>query len=312
MTGCANCILLKQCGGHPLPIIRDLGCVNYADPARPVDTDDMNPLFEDRFWELWDDVDGLENHSIGQLRALEARGLPRYLPLFQNRYLRRSRLLDASVVALRFFDIVGKRKDGSYAPRYSTASALRTAYKLRQDTRILLVGVDNDGPLENFWAEHRMHPVCEELADLGLLGVTVPNFSYFTCVPRFQVLRNRKRMLLVAERLSNAGVRVSPHFNANSDGDWQFWLGFLREHPEVETVTMEFQTGARADATVGREAFDQLVALQEKLEKHESYIHSDAFHELLASGIFDEEKFDDLAQEAVERCVSNAELRVRF
>jgi hypothetical protein len=57
---------------------------------------------------------------------------------------------------------------------------------------------------------------------------------------------------------------------------------------------------------------DQIVALQEKLEKHEAYIHSDAFHELLASGIFDEEKFDDLAQEAVERCVSNAELKVRF
>ena len=59
---------------------------------------------------------------------------------------------------------------------------------------------------------------------------------------------------------------------------------------------------------------DQLVALQEKLEKHESYIHSDAFHELLASGIFDEEKFDDLAQEAVERAIENADvsLRVRF
>lgn len=57
---------------------------------------------------------------------------------------------------------------------------------------------------------------------------------------------------------------------------------------------------------------DQIVALQEKLEKHESYIHSNAFHELLASGIFDEEKFDDLAQEAVERAVENASFTVRF
>ena len=57
---------------------------------------------------------------------------------------------------------------------------------------------------------------------------------------------------------------------------------------------------------------DQIMELQEKLETHERYIHSDAFHELLAAGIFDEEKFDEIAQEAVERAVSNAELRVRF
>jgi hypothetical protein len=265
LNGCTNCILFKQCGGHLLPIIHELGCVNYANQTQPVDTDDMNPLFEDRFWELWDDVCGLEDYSVGRLRPVEATGLPRYLPLFKDRHMRRSRLLDAPVVALRLFDIIGRRKDGSYAPRYTTASALRTAYKLRQDTRVLLVGVDHDGPLENFWAEHRLHPVGERLADLGLLGVTVPNFSYFTCVPRFQILRNRKRILLAAERLSGAGVRVSPHLNANSEGDWLFWLGFLRDHPEVTTVTMEFQTGSRTNAAVGREAFDQLVALQDRL-----------------------------------------------
>ena len=61
------------------------------------------------------------------------------------------------------------------------------------------------------------------------------------------------------------------------------------------------------------ESLENIVAnLQSQIVTNESYIHSDAFHELLASGIFDEEKFDDLAQEAVERCVSNAELKVRF
>lgn len=53
-------------------------------------------------------------------------------------------------------------------------------------------------------------------------------------------------------------------------------------------------------------------ALTKQLAALEAFVHSDAFHELLAAGIFDEEKFDDLAQEAVERCVSNAELKVRF
>ena len=56
----------------------------------------------------------------------------------------------------------------------------------------------------------------------------------------------------------------------------------------------------------------EIADLREALATHERYIHSDAFHELLAAGIFDEEKFDEIAQEAVERAVSNAELRVRF
>jgi hypothetical protein len=248
-----------------LPFIRQLGCANFPGEDRPVDTDDMNPLFADRFWELWDDVNGLEDYTIGRLRPIEPTGLPRYLPLFQDRFLRRSRLFDAPAVALRLFDVVGKRRNGSYAPRYSTASALRTAYKLRQDTRILLVGVDDDAPLENFWAEHRVQPVCAGIADLGVLGVTAPNYSYFTCVPRFQVMRNRKRMLLAAESLSAAGVNVAPHFNANTDWDWHFWFEFLREHPEVSAVSMEFQTGSLANRSVGQDAFDQLVRLQDSL-----------------------------------------------
>jgi len=56
----------------------------------------------------------------------------------------------------------------------------------------------------------------------------------------------------------------------------------------------------------------EIAELREALDAQVRFIHSDAFHELLAAGIFDEEKFDDLAQEAVERCVSNAELKVRF
>jgi hypothetical protein len=129
----------------------------------------------------------------------------------------------------------------------------------------LLVGVDEDRRLEKFWAEHRVSDVCESLGTLDLLGVTAPNFSHFKDMSRFQILRNRKRILLSAERFSKAGVRVSPHLNAITAGDWEFWLGFLREHPEVTTVTMEFQTGARADEDFGRQAFECLLAMRQKL-----------------------------------------------
>lgn len=63
----------------------------------------------------------------------------------------------------------------------------------------------------------------------------------------------------------------------------------------------------------------QITALQQEIEtlhtrltELESYIHSDSFHELLSDGAFDESKLDDLAQEAIDRCVENATLTVRF
>jgi hypothetical protein len=258
--------VLEHCGGHPLPIVRQLGCVNYANNTGPFDTDDMNPLFEQKFWQLWDDVGGLVEYSVTPLLPLGGAGLPRYLPLLQNRNLRSSRLLDTPAVALRLFDVVGRQKNGVYAAKYPNGAALRAAYRLRPNTQVLLVGVDNDRPLETFWAKHRRAGFCESLANLGL-GVTAPNFSYFTCAPRFQILRNRKRILLSSERLSNAGIPVSSHLNANTDGDWEFWSHFFREHTEVTSLTMEFQTGSRASQEVGQEAFDRLVAMQARLPR---------------------------------------------
>lgn len=56
-------------------------------------------------------------------------------------------------------------------------------------------------------------------------------------------------------------------------------------------------------------------SLRGSLADLEDFIHSDAFHDLIDARIaseLDESKFDDLAQEAVGRCVSHADLTVRF
>jgi hypothetical protein len=159
---------------------------------------------------------------------------------------------------------VGIRPGGGYGPKYSTAAELRSAYRLRSGTRVLLVGVGEDAPLERFWHHHRTQYVCEALAELGL-EVTIPNYSFFTCVPRFQILRNRKRILLAAERLSKAGVRVAIHLNAVTPADWAFWIEFLRDHTEVKTVTLEFQTGPLANHEVGQKAFNDLNELIDRV-----------------------------------------------
>ncbi len=256
-TGCINCKLFKSCGGHQHPIIFAIGCANFTGGTGRVHTDDMNPNCNGKFWTLWDDVGGLVDYSVGPLHSVTPTGLPRYVPQLQGRHLRPPRPLAADVVALRLFQVVGLRPRGGYGPRYSTAAELRAAYHLRPGTRVILVGVDEDAPLERFWHHHRIHRVCEALAQLGL-EVTIPNYSFFTCVPRFQILRNRKRILLAAERLSRAGVRVAIHLNAVTQADWAFWVAFLREHTEVTTVALEFQTGPLANHKVGQQAFDDL------------------------------------------------------
>lgn len=266
VTGCANCLLLTPCGGHPDPVIYNVGCANYAKKGRAVDTDDMDPKFPQKFWHLWDDVGGLRDYTVEKLLPLRPAGLPRYVPMLQGPHLRPSRLLNIKAVALPLFHVVGRKTDASYGAKFADAAGLRHAYSLRKDARILLVGVDHDAPLETLWAELDQPGVCESIARLGL-EVTVPNYSFFTDVPRFQILRNFKRILLTAERLSQAEVRVSLHINAITTGDWARFRSFLQEHSEVSSITLEFQTGARIDKAFGDGTFDELVRLVNRLSR---------------------------------------------
>jgi hypothetical protein len=262
-NGCPNCLLFSECGGHPLPLIYRLGCANsVASVLR--DTDDMHPDLGERFWELWRDAAGLTDHSVSTLRPIETSGLPRYIPVLQNHHLRPAKPLALEVVSIPLFKVVGKLPGGGYGVRFPDGATLRRKFGLKPNARIILRGVDHDPPLETFWAKHRLPGILQALAALDV-DVSTPNFSFFTCVTGFQILRNRKRTLLCAEHLSQAGIRVALHLNANTDAHWAFWLNLLRQHPEVTCVTVEFQTGALLDQEYGRYTFDQLVNLQNQL-----------------------------------------------
>jgi hypothetical protein len=262
-NGCPNCLVFTECGGHPLPLIHRIGCANSAASVLG-NTDDMHPNFEDRFWELWKDVDGLVDYSVSPLRSIETFGLPRYIPVLQNWHLRPAKPLALDVAAIPLFEVVGRLPGGGYGARFPDGATLRRKFGLKDNTRIILCGVDHDPPLETFWAKHNLPGVINAIAALDL-DVSVPNFSFFTCVTGFQILRNRKRTLLCAERLSQAGNRISLHLNANTDAHWTFWLNFLSQHPEVTCVTVEFQTGALLDQEFGRYTFDHIVTLQNQL-----------------------------------------------
>ncbi len=262
-NGCPNCLVFAECGGHPLPLIHRIGCANSAASVLG-NTDDMHPNFDERFWELWKDVGGLVDCSVPPLRPIETSGLPRYIPVLQNWHLRPAKPLAIDVVAIPLFEVFGRLPGGSYGARFPDGATLRRKFGLKDNARIILCGVDHDPPLETFWAKHRLPGVLDAFAALDL-DVSLPNFSFFTCVTGFQILRNRKRTLLCAERLSQAGSRVSLHLNANTDAHWAFWLNFLSQHPEVTCATVEFQTGALLDQEFGRYTFNHIVNLQNQL-----------------------------------------------
>lgn len=258
---CASCLLFPQCGGHPLEIVRAIGCGNYVDST--FNKQDMNPLDGPRYRHLWDDVFGLLDFSVERIEPIQSADLPAYVPLLQHPYSRRE-MLTVPIVALHLYQLFRKGTDGRYRCRFKNAAELRARYRLHPGTKILLSGVAIDRRLELFWAHHRSDNVAAQLANLGVIGVTIPNFSFFTDVTRYQILRNRKRIVLLTERLSAAGVRVAPHLNAITPRDWEFWFELLRDHPDTSVVSLEFQTGL-ATQSEGEAALQQVADIQQKL-----------------------------------------------
>jgi len=113
------------------------------------------------------------------------------------------------------------------------------------------------------------------LPPLDVVAVTAPNFSSFIDVPRDHILYNRKRSLIVADKLLAFGVPVVPHFNANTARDWKFWAELLRDTPGLRIFCKEFQTGNRMKVNY-EESVHQMAHLQETV--------GDSLHPIVVAG----------------------------
>lgn len=262
-TSCATCFIRRPCGGHPLEIIRHIGCANFANGIHPRNKNNMNPVDADAFWAKWEDVRGLLDFTVAGLAPIPALELPAYIPLLQHRYSRRE-TLSSGIIALHLWKIFKRDASGRYVCRFRDGAELRAAYRLHPSTKILLSGVAIDRHLEVFWAEHRRADLAAQLVRLGICGLTTPNFSFFTDVTGFQILRNFKRILLTAERMSAAGIPVALHLNAITPRNWEMWFDLLAQHPNVTVVALEFQTGL-AIHEEGKKALQCVADLQHKL-----------------------------------------------
>ena len=106
----------------------------------------------------------------------------------------------------------------------------------------MLVGVDHDQPIEDYWSKARLAEFVEYVRSLKPALVTSPNFSVFRNVPRWDNLHNMKRIAICWHELAAAGITTALHVNARTDHDYRRWGEFLRCHPEIQAVSFEFDT----------------------------------------------------------------------
>jgi hypothetical protein len=181
--------------------------------------------------------------------------LPTYLGLLHhaNNW---SGALPFPVVAIATRAVLSGR-GSRYGVRFKNREALLAQFGLRADASILLVSVAQDRHLERYWRWGKANGIPEQLAALGVTGITVPNYSFFTDAPKDEHYYNLLRHHATANEFANAGIAVVPHFQALTDGDFRKWCDWFLAHPDVRHVSREFQCGNRAAQV------DQLARLQD-------------------------------------------------
>lgn len=187
------------------------------------------------------EVHGWDLLNLRQLPSLPYNHLPLHAPLIDGWSGR------SDPVPGQFFAIPLKRlfhgKTGK--PLFNSLDEVRTRFKIDPSANVIVDGVSTDQPIENFWGRARDAGIVDNLKRLSPSVVTVPNFSMFANVPRFNDLYNMKRQVVAWHEITAAGLRAALHVNARTDQDYRRFAEFLRQQPAVQVICFEFGTGGR-------------------------------------------------------------------
>lgn len=185
------------------------------------------------------EVGGFDLTSIPAAPASAPVVLPDYVPVLYHRS-KRVRPLVCPAVAIPLARLFS-RKTGAPMVAGPAEAAGRFAYD--RAALVLVDGVAADAPLETYWGKARAEGAVAALRALKPALVTVPNFSVFVDVPRWDNLHAMKRIAIGWHEFAAAGVPAALHLNARTDRDWDRWAEFLIAHEEIDTVAFEFATG---------------------------------------------------------------------
>lgn len=254
---CRQCFYLAKCGGREGNL--DLFGCHFHPPEQCTKHQWTCPWCRSHeFIRRMREVGGWPPPPPARMLGI-AHEFPIYVPNLKHAY-NVAGTMRLPIVALPTNMVVNGRGK-SFGTKFETAAALRRAFCLHRNTKVLLVSVKEDQYLECFWKYHRENDIAARLAKLDIVGVTVPNFSYFSDAPRPHTLYNQGRLDRAIERLSAAGISVVPHLNALTNADWEHWRRVLHTFPHVRHVCKEFQTHN------GTEDLQRLARLQDELKR---------------------------------------------
>jgi hypothetical protein len=186
------------------------------------------------------EVVGFGFENVPRVPVLNYPCLPLSIPLLYHSSGRSGRLnTDTVVVPLEY---LLDRKSGML--RFDSRAAVAENFGFNDDARLVISGVAQDQPIEDYWSFRRATRIPEQLTAIQPDIVTAPNYSTPLDTPRWDNMYNMKRIALGWGELVSAGIPTSLHLNACTDRDWERWTEFVAERDEVRSVAFEFATGA--------------------------------------------------------------------
>ena len=191
--------------------------------------------------------------------------LPQFIPTFYHRFAE-AKPIEIEWVAVPLHVLFKSASGEGIQWLAEGRDELRASLGLHPKTRIMVTGPGKDQLIEIFWRFHRDAKLLKLLKSWDVQLFTVPNYSFFTDAPPLHHHYNRSRILRVAERAAEAGVRSVLHLNALHRQTWKRWEDLLRSHGEIKHVCMEFQTGY-ASPEAGLAALGELVKIQNNIQR---------------------------------------------
>lgn len=256
--GCIGCPDLGLCGGlyqsHHV-----FNCMAYCRECTNPESCNYACRRNEKSLIMWSqEVRGFDLSNVERATPLPSPELPLVVPFIYHAS-KRAEPFEAEAVAiplrLLFFHRTGEM-------RFRTREEVAHRFKFSDKAKLIVVGVDEDQPIENYWELRNASHILDGIAALKPDLVTAPNYSVFQDAPRWDNLHNMKRIAIGWQELVSHNMPAALHLNARTDRDWERWVEFIAERDEVTSIAFEFGTGA-ASPRRGRWHVEKLLKLAE-------------------------------------------------
>jgi hypothetical protein len=284
--GCGNCPEKGVCGGlHTTGSHFD--CLVFCECDDPSTCQYVcrNNLVD--YIARFHEVVSFEFDTVPRVPVLTSPSLPLSVPVIYHSSGRAGRLkVDTVAVPLEY---LLDRKTGML--RFSSRAAVAENFGFDVRARLVITGVAQDQPIEDYWSFRRATHIPEQLAAIQPDLVTAPNYSTPLDTPRWNNMYNMKRIVIGWSELISAGIPTSLHLNACTDRDWERLTDFVAEREEVRSVAFEFATGP-ARLARGEWHTEKLVALAAAARRplqlivRGGYIHLDKLYGAFDAVVF--------------------------